>query len=103
MHGAKAVNFIVQIPLTREAIQAGVIGPATRVEMLEDLLRQILEGLNGESNWLVSIAPEEVAGWMVMLCLGIAGVIADLACLWLLSKRSPKGTVFVIATAFYTT
>ena len=38
---------------------------------------------------------------MVLLCLGIGGVIAGLVVLWFVSRRTPKGTVLVIAVVLY--
>lgn len=105
VNGVDAVTYNVQIPLKREAIQVKLFGPVEREETLRTLLSQVLDGLNGESNWLAAAAPPSVAGsenyGMVLLCLGIVGVIAGLVVLWFVSRRSPKGTVLVIAVVLY--
>ncbi len=105
VNGVDAITYNVQIPLKREAIQVKLFGPVKREEVLRALLRQVLDGLKGESNWLAAAAPPSVAGsenyGMVLLCLGIVGVVAGLVILWFVSRISPKGTVLVIAAVLY--
>lgn len=105
LNGIDVVTYNVQIPLKGEAIQIKLFGPADREETLKPLLRQVLDGLDGESNWFSSAAPPAVANsenyGMVLLCLGIVGVVAGLIVLWLVSRRTPKGTVLVIAIVLY--
>jgi hypothetical protein len=103
--GIDTVTYNVQIPLKREAIQLKLCGPAAQEKALRTLLRQVLDRLNGESNWLSSVAPPTIADsenyGTVLLVLGIGGAIAGFVVLWLVSKRSPKGTVLVIAVVLY--
>lgn len=104
-NGINAITYNVQIPLKGEAIQIKLFGPADREENLRLLLRQILDSLEGESNWLSSAAPSTVAGrkhyGTVLLCLGMVGIVAGLVILWFVSRRTPKGTVLVIAAILY--
>jgi hypothetical protein len=51
------VTYNVQIPLKRGAIQVKLFGPVDREPELKRLLAEILEGLNGESNWIASALP----------------------------------------------
>jgi hypothetical protein len=103
--GVDVITYNVQFPLKREAIQVRLFGPANREEVLRALLRQILDGLEGESNWFAAAAPPSLANsenyGMVLLCLGVVGVVAGLLVLWFVSQRSPKGTVLAIAAALY--
>ena len=105
VNGIDAITYNVQIPLKGEAIQVKLFGPADREETLKPLLRQILDDLDGESNWLSSAAPSAVAEsknyGTILLCLGIGVVVAGLVVLWLVSRRVPTGTVLVIAVVLY--
>ena len=104
-NGIDAITYNVQIPLKSEAIQVKLFGPADHEETLKPLLRQILDGLEGKSNWLSSAAPSAVAErenyGTVLLCLGIIGIVAGLVFLWCVSRRTPKGTVLLIAAILY--
>ena len=105
VNGINAITYHVQIPLKGEAIQVKLFGPADREENLRRLLRQILDGLDGESNWHSSAAPSTVGDsenyGAVLLWIGIGGVLAGLVGLWFVSRRSPRGTVLVIAVVLY--
>ena len=105
VNGIDAITYNVQIPLKREAIQVKLFGPADREETLKPLLRQILDNLEGESNWVSSAASPTVAErenyGTTLLGLAIGVVVAGLVLLWLLSRRTPKGTVLVIAVVVY--
>lgn len=105
VNGIDAITYNVQIPLKSEAIQVKLFGPADREQTLKALLRQILDNLNGESNWLLSAAPSTAAEsenyGTFILCLGIGVVVVGLVILWLVSRRTPKGTVLVIAVVLY--
>ncbi|PQO28673.1 hypothetical protein C5Y97_23100 [Blastopirellula marina] len=104
-NGIDTFTYNVQIPLKKEAIQIKLFGQADRVETLKPLLKQVLEGLQGESNWLTSAAPSSVANsesyGTTLLIVGIAGVVLGFVLLWLLSRHSPKGTVLLIAIVLY--
>lgn len=104
-NGIDAITYNVQIPLKSEAIQVKLFGPADREETLKPLLRQVLDGLDGKSNWLSSAAPSTIGErenyGTVLLCLGILSIVAGLVFLWFVSRRTPKGTVLVIAVILY--
>ena len=51
------LTYNAQIPLKKDAIQVKVIGTADREAELRQILDQVLEGLQGESNWLQSALP----------------------------------------------
>lgn len=105
VNGMNAITYNVLIPLKGAAIKVQLMGLADREENLKPLLRQILDGLDGESNWLSSAAPSTIGNsenyGAVLLCIGIGGVVAGLKILWYVSRRSPKGTVLVIAVVLY--
>jgi hypothetical protein len=50
-NGIDMLVYVVQIPLKRAAIQVTVAGPVDKQEDLKKLMRTILDGLHGESNW----------------------------------------------------
>ena len=105
VNGLDVITYHVQIPLRGEAIQVKLFGPVDREETLKPLLREILDGLDGKSNWLSSSAPSTVAEsenyGTVLLCLGISGIVAGLVALWFVSRRTPRGTVLVISAVLY--
>ena len=80
------LEYFKQHRITRGEIQVKLFGPADREETLKPLLRQILDGLDGKSNWFSSAAPSAVAErenyGTVLLCLGIVGIVAGLVILW---------------------
>lgn len=51
LEGRWMVSHAAQVPLRREAIQITVMGPEDSTAATEDLLRRIVGGLEGESNW----------------------------------------------------
>jgi hypothetical protein len=57
MGGRTLCAWVVQVPLSREAIQVGVGGPVESGEECHQLLNQLLAGLEGRSNWDPSSAP----------------------------------------------
>ena len=72
--GAAFLNYNVQIPLKREAIQLTIFGPAARKAELKRLLNETLAGLQGESNWLRSAVGETTrlttgsCSWAAQFC-----------------------------------
>jgi hypothetical protein len=117
-NGNEFVTYNSQIPLRREAIQIGLLGPAIRKAEIKLLLPTVLSGLHGESNWNSSpfvspsvekipsaIVPPSVASsrhygtvlLIVMIVCSAAGLIA----LWFISTRTPKGTVLIISASAY--
>lgn len=46
------ITLNVQIPLRREAIQIRLVGEAHKDAELRELLKRVLKGIGGESNWL---------------------------------------------------
>jgi hypothetical protein len=97
------VTYNVQIPLKRAAIQVKLFGPAGRDSELKPLLSEILGGLTGESNWIPSAVPETASDdyRLVLVAMTIAIIVGGLFVLFLISKRTPKGTVLAIAAAMY--
>ena len=43
--------YVARVPLKGEAIQLELVGPTARKDELDVILRQLLDGLSGESNW----------------------------------------------------
>ena len=96
------LTYNAQIPLKRAAIQVKVVGTADREAELKQLLDQVLEGLQGESNWLQSAlpAPKETGsnnyGYVLLAVIAFI-VLGGLLGLVLIAPRTPKGTVLGIA------
>jgi len=105
VNGVKTITYNVQIPLKDEAIQVMLFGRADDTETLKPLLRQILDGLEGESNWSSSTIPSTLAFsenyGTVLLSVAIGGIVLGVVALWFISHRTPKGTVLVIAIVVY--
>ncbi len=102
LEGLEVLTYNVQIPLKRTAIQVKLFGPADRRQEMEDLLPQILGGLDGPTNWIGSgIEGSQLASSpyyrYVLLGIGLTILIGGFVALFLLSRRSPKGTVLVVA------
>ena len=101
------ITYNVQIPLKPSAIQVKLMGPADREAELKALLAEVLAGLKGESNW--SDPAEPTSGLssspnyrFVLLGFAIVFIVGGLVALWVVSRRTPKGTVLVIAVMIYT-
>lgn len=105
LDGSNFMTYTVQIPLKGEAIQVAILGPEDRKDELKLLLRQVLDNLNGESNWLSSIVPSNISNsenyGIILLSIAIVGFLAGLVILWLLPRRSPSGTVLLIAILLF--
>lgn len=100
----KFINYNVQIPLKRSAVQIRLVGLADRDSELKVLLAEILAGLEGDSNWIRSAVPglassEEYGS--VLLVFAIVILVGGVVAFWLIAKRTPKGTVLAIAAAMY--
>jgi hypothetical protein len=98
----QTVTFNVQVPLKKAAIQLMLFGPAERDAELQPLLKEVLDGLDGESNWDVSATPlafnppsAVVLGFAVVLFVGV------LLGLWLFGPRLPRGTALIVAAGLY--
>ena len=104
--GTEVVTYNVPVPLKRQAIQVKLFGPKERESELRSLLRQVLDGLQGESNW-----PRSAAGpsagvrseryGTVLLVVAVGAVVGGLLLLWFISSRTPRGTVLAISGALY--
>jgi hypothetical protein len=102
----RTITYNVQIPLKRAAIQIKLGGPASREAELQRLLDQILEGLQGESNWLPSLAEGSslaasenykyvlIGGAVLVFLIGLVG-------LYLISRIAPKGIVLMLAILIF--
>jgi hypothetical protein len=105
--GTDYLTCNVQIPLKHEAIQVELFGAASRKAELDRLLPQVLGGLNGESNWLGSAMPAGSSFassphyTMLLMVVTAVAVIGGLVVLWLISRRTSRGTVLGIAIAIY--
>lgn len=104
--GIPTLTFNVPIPLKPAAIQLKLFGPANRKADMERLLKEILAGLSGESNWLAStfsgsdISSSNNYG-ALLLAVGSLIILGGLVILFIVSKRVPKGTVLAIAVGVY--
>jgi hypothetical protein len=96
------ITYNVMIPLKRAAIQIKLMGPVDRGPEIKLLLREILDGLQGESNWSQRNLPEISDSYrIILLTAGILFVLGGLAMLYFISKRTPKGTALGLAFAIY--
>ncbi|MBI1249056.1 hypothetical protein GC197_14590 [bacterium] len=105
VNGLKAITYNVLIPLKRKAIQVRLLIPAEREPEFRPMLRPILDGLHGESNWVASAATPAVASSplypTLLLIMAIGIVLGGLVILWFLSRITPMGTVLVISVMLY--
>ena len=103
--GVETVNYNVQVPLKREAIQLRVLGPRNRKDELFAITGTRLASLRGESNWLRSGVPASVSEsphyGKFILAACAAGVIGGVTVLWLLRRRARRGTVLALAILIY--
>lgn len=97
------ITYNVQIPLQRAAIQVKLFGPTARESELKPLLSQILGGLTGESNWNSSAVSDTASDnrRFVLMAMAVAIIVGGLVALFLISKKTPKGTVLAIAAVIY--
>lgn len=51
VQGMDYLTFNIQIPLRKQAIQIGIGGPMEAEEQLRKVAKQLLESLDGETNW----------------------------------------------------
>lgn len=103
-NGLEGITYNVQIPLKDEAIQVKLLIPAERKDELKPLLRPILDGLHGESNWSSAAQPGIASSdsyGTILLAVMIGCVLIGLVILWFISRVSPKGTIFLIAVILY--
>jgi hypothetical protein len=101
--GVALVTIEAQVPLKTEAIQVSVVGPRDRRDESLALVKQLLGGLRGESNWLNPVAPRKLAnsphyGLLLILAMA-AGGIRGFAVLYLLTRMAPRGTLAVLGAA----
>ncbi|MCD4825002.1 MAG: hypothetical protein K8S55_10355 [Phycisphaerae bacterium] len=105
IQGIKFVAYNVQIPLKRNVIQLKLAGTVEHKAELKLLLSEILDGLHGETNWLRSITGDPVKKSnyynTILLIIGFGALVIGLVVLWIISKHTPKGTVFIIAVVIY--
>ena len=104
-NGINVITFNAQIPLRGEAIQVKLFGPAESNESLKALLREVLAGLEGETNWIAAIETSTDSDSdnyrTILLGVGIMGILAGLIALWFVSRKTPSGTVLIIAIIIY--
>jgi hypothetical protein len=103
--GIDFVNYNVQVPLKPEAIQLRVAGQRGRARELRALADGLLVSLDGQTNWLRSSAPPSLATspqyGTLILGVTLLGVIAGFVVLWLLRRRTRRGTVLALAVLIY--
>lgn len=102
----EALNYNIQIPLKTEAIQLRVAGNRDQAAELQRVGNAFLAGLTGETNWPRQSAgppapPESPAYVWFVRAVTVGGVIAGFVGLWLLRRRSRRGTVLVVAILIY--
>lgn len=94
------VEFNVQIPLRDGAVQLSLVGPENRRAELRLILAQILTNFVGETDWVRpawfgALRSRENYG-LILLGVGIVGVLAALIILWVVTKKSPRGTALIV-------
>jgi len=91
LEGMMFVTYNVQVPLKEEAIQLKLAGRMERKAELQSLLAEILNGLEGDSNWIPSLFESSfgLSKWYraVKLTIGIVIVAGGSGVLWLASKK----------------
>jgi hypothetical protein len=100
------VTYNVQIPLVQNAIQVKLFGPGDQRAKLKVMLKGILAGLQGPSNWIPSAVPgsstmNSGAYGMVLLGFAIVLIIGGVVALFVISRTVPKGGVLAIAVGIY--
>lgn len=92
-NGLDTITYNVQIPLKREAIQVKLLTPAGRAEEYKPLLKTILDGLEGETNWkstsdMQSTPQKEQSGSVLgFFAVGIVVVLVLLIVLWIVFQQ----------------
>jgi len=94
------VEYNVQIPLKTRAIQLSLVGPENRRAELRLLLTQVLTNLVGETDWVRpawfgALRSRDDYG-LILTAVGILGVLVALIILWLVTKKSPRGTALIV-------
>jgi hypothetical protein len=105
-NGVPVLTFNVQIPLKQAAIQLQLFSAARRKPELQSQLQQIVDGLEGETNWIPGVS--QVAAKMssenygyALLALAIAVIFGGLVALFILTRATPRGTVLVLAALIF--
>ncbi|MFT3685438.1 MAG: hypothetical protein QM783_11005 [Phycisphaerales bacterium] len=101
VNGSEFVTYNAQVPLKPFAVQVKVFGPGADRAALRTLLDTMLRGLNGQTNWYRSLLPASISGSpnyaTYLLIALIVFIVIGLTGLYLIGRRAPRGTVFVIA------
>jgi hypothetical protein len=82
--GAAVFAQVAQVPLRREAIQLGLVGPLARQAELTALLPTLLAALDGPSNWLTT---EERSFRLGKAAAYLIAVVVVLLVIWRGSRR----------------
>jgi hypothetical protein len=101
----EAINYNVQVPLKPEAIQIRVAGPRDQKDQLLVLTNSLLDGLQGQSNWLHSSAPRALAesssyGYVLLGSVAL-GIVGGFVFLLRVRRRTGRGTVLGLAVLIY--
>jgi len=95
------ISYNAEIPLASEGIIVGVRGQREHAKELHALFDQLVAGLDGKTNWYVSVAPGTLANWpqygTTLLVIEVLVVLAGLAGLSALRKHSRRGVVLLVA------
>ena len=94
VNGINTITLNAQIPLAKESIQMMIVGPAAEVNQLRNICGNALSGLSGPSEW--DNRRNSPTGLMIAGGLNMIIVFAGAIFLWYMSKRTRKGTVFLI-------
>src|SRR5690606_13730000 len=104
--GVDVITYNVQIPLKRAAIQVKLCGPADQREALDNLLAQVLSGLEGESNWTPAGStsrgkPGVDPYGIFLLSLAIIVIVLGIVGFFIIPRIAPKGVLLLVAFAIY--
>jgi len=87
----ESINYAVQIPLRRSAVQVLLSGPSHRADVLQPLLHKVVAGVQGESNWAAprrsAVARDQVSGLFALFA-GLLGVLISGVILWFVSRAA---------------
>jgi hypothetical protein len=105
MGGVECIQYNVQIPLKREAILIQMFGPRSREEAIRALLREVLDGLEGQSNWIPSALSAPLVSshdFRTIRAICLIGIVAiAIVAQYYFSRKLPKGTILALSLGLY--